>query len=62
MKINEIQVGMRLDGITRRFDYEDELRVEHVAYDYAVVRGSDNRAYLVTDDDDLELYVEGKYD
>lgn len=59
MNIKDLQVGMKIDmHHARRYSFVEWGRVEHVAYDWAVVRADDDRLHLLEQDDaPFNLYI-----
>ena len=58
MKIEELRVGMRLDARQRRYDFREWMRIEYVAFDWAVARDNENSVHLLAEGDSIDLYKE----
>jgi hypothetical protein len=58
MKITDLKVGMLLDGRSRRHDFCENMRVEFVAYDWAVARKNNGHPVFLESDESFELYKE----
>ena len=51
LKLSDLKTGMLISGMQRRFDYQVQMRVEYVAYDWAVVRTESNHVFLLRGDE-----------
>ena len=58
MKLAELKVGMLLDACMRRYDFRHYMRVEFIAYDWAVARDDENSVHLLTEGDSMDEYKE----
>ena len=55
LKIKDLKVGMILDGGFRRYDFVDTIRIEYVAYDWAVARDEYNHLHLITKNSNIKI-------
>lgn len=62
MKLADLKIGMKLGGCQRRFDFSACLRVEFVAYDWAVARTDRGTPVLLDEKDHLEIYNDSEED
>lgn len=62
MEIKDLKIGMLLNGGFREYGYKSGgLRIEYIAYDWAVARDNNNEIHLITDENsNINLYEEEK--
>ncbi|MFA5395460.1 MAG: hypothetical protein WC346_05500 [Methanogenium sp.] len=56
MKISDLKIGMLLDARFREYDYDENMRVEFVAADWAVARTDRGVPVFLDENSNLELY------
>ena len=56
MNIEDLRIGMKIEACQRIYDHSEWLRIEFVAYDWAVGRNENDVPFFIEESNHISLY------